>query len=198
MPTTGPLGAEGRTGQPLFQEEQSFPSWIQAIPLLTATVLATAIGGLWLAGPPPPNRVGLVVGVPLALLFVLHVPLAALHFRTTLVVAVDSNGLRIRVYPLKWSPLPSRMTLKDIPLSDIVDWKLRPYNSLTGTEFWGWHFWGLSVARQGRYLYIMQPSGLMTARGIELQLSSGETLIVGSNRPAELVDAITWLKGTNS
>jgi hypothetical protein len=196
MTTTGALGAQGRTGQPSFREEQRFPLWIKATPLLTAAVLGAAVGGLWLVEPFPPGRVDVVVGIPLAVLLLLHVPLVALHFRTTLVVRVDSSGLHLRVHPLRWSLLPSRMTRKDIALADIVDWKLRRYSSLTGTEFWGWHFWGLSAARNGRYLYVMRPSGPVTARGVELRLGSGEKLIVGSQRPAEFLDVLRRLKAT--
>ena len=107
MTATGALGTEGRAGRSYFHEEQNFPLWIKAIPLLTATVLAAAMGRVWLMGPPPLSRVGLVISAPLALLFVVHVPLVVLHFQTKLVVAVDSGGLRIRVYPLRWNMLPS-------------------------------------------------------------------------------------------
>ncbi|MEU7811622.1 hypothetical protein [Pseudonocardia sp. NPDC049154] len=198
MTATGALGTEGRAGRSYFHEEQNFPLWIKAIPLLTATVLGAAMGRVWLMGPPPLSRVGLVISAPLALLFVVHVPLVVLHFQTKLVVAVDSGGLRIRVYPLRWNMLPSRMTQKDVALSNIVHWKVSSYNSLTDTEFWGWHFWGLSAAKNGRFLYIMRPSGPVTARGVELQVASGEKLIIGSKRPAELVDFITRLKGADS
>lgn len=59
--------------RPYYREEQRFPRWIKAVPLLVAVALGGALVPLWLAGPSP-APVGLVV----ALLFVLHLPLVAL------------------------------------------------------------------------------------------------------------------------
>jgi hypothetical protein len=176
--------------RPHYREEQRFPWWIKAVPLLVAAALGGALVPLWLAGPPAAS-VGLVVAL---FFFVLHLPLVALHFLMNLVV-VDPAGLRIRAYPLRGSMLPSRMTRKDVALDDIDHWQACTHNSLAGTEFWGWHFWGLSAGKDGRYLYVMRPDGPVTARGVELRLKGGEKLFIGSKRPAELVDAITRLKG---
>jgi hypothetical protein len=176
--------------RPYYREEQRFPRWIKAVPLLVAVALGGALVPLWLAGPSP-APVGLVV----ALLFVLHLPLVALHFLMNLVVVVDSSGLRVRLYPLRWSMMPSRMTRKDVALGDIDHWQARTHNSVAGTEYWGWHFWGLSAGKDSRYLYVMRPSGPVTAHGVELRLKGGEKLFIGSRRPAELVDAIARLKG---
>jgi hypothetical protein len=177
--------------RPHYREEQRFPWWIKAVPLLVAAALGGALVPLWLAGPPAAS-VGLVVAL---FFFVLHLPLVALHFLMNLVVVVDPTGLRIRAYPLRGSMLPSRMTRKDVALDDIDHWQACTHNSLAGTEFWGWHFWGLSAGKDGRYLYVMRPDGPVTARGVELRLKGGEKLFIGSKRPAELVDAITRLKG---
>jgi len=89
------------------------------------------------------------------------------------------------------------MTQKDIALSDICRWEVRTYNSLLSSEYWGWHFWGLGVAKGGRYLYMMRPSSLMSGRGVQLRLSSGERVLVGSERPEELENAITTAKSAS-
>jgi hypothetical protein len=119
---------------------------------------------------------------------------AALTFRTKLVTKLDSSNLCLRIYPLRWNVLPRRMTQKDIALSDVCRWEVRTYNSLRSSEYWGWHFWGLSVAKGGRYLYGMRPSGPFSGRGVQLRLSSGEGVLVGSERPEELQEAITAAK----
>jgi hypothetical protein len=122
---------------------------------------------------------------------------AALTFRTKLVTKLDSSNLRLRIYPLKWNVLPRRMTQKDVALGDICRWEVRTYNSLLSRDYWGWHFWGLSVGKDGRYLYGMRPSGPFSGRGVQLRLSSGEGVLVGSARPEELEDAITAAKSAS-
>jgi hypothetical protein len=119
---------------------------------------------------------------------------AVLTFRTKLVTKLDSSDLHLRIYPLKWSLLPRRMTQKDIALGDIRRWEVRTYNSLLSSEYWGWHFWGLGVAKGGRYLYMMRPSNPISGRGVQLWLSNGDRVLVGSERPEELVNAITTAK----
>ncbi len=89
------------------------------------------------------------------------------------------------------------MTHKDIALSDISRWEVRTYNSLRSSEYWGWTFWGLSVAKGGRYLYMMRPSSPISGRGVQLQLASGERVLVGSERPEELENAITTAKSAS-
>ena len=123
--------------------------------------------------------------------------IAALTFTTKLVTKLDSSDLRLRIYPVKWNLMPRRMAHKDIALSDIRQWEVRTYNSLRSREYWGWTFWGLSVAKSGRYLYAMRPSGLFSVRGVQLRLSSGERVLVGSERPGELEDAITMAKSAS-
>ena len=78
------------------------------------------------------------------------------------------------------------MTRKDIALSDISRWQVRTYNALLSTEYWGWHVWGLGVAKGGRFLYMMRPNSPIRGRGVQLQLASGERVLIGSERPEEL------------
>jgi hypothetical protein len=125
------------------------------------------------------------------LLLILFVLLAVVHFAMRLVTSVDSAGFHLRIHPTGWSLLPRRMTRWDVPLGDVETCEIATYNSLRSTEFWGWHMWGLSAAKGGRYLYVMNPSGLTTGRGVRLRLRTGEMLLVGSARPEELVGAIT-------
>jgi hypothetical protein len=169
-----------------FEEEQRFPVWIRAIVLLPVVGLGCPAILLWvLRG----ENLGLlrIMFPALTLLALLG---ALLTFRMKLVTKLDSSNLYLRIYPLKWSLLPSRMTHKDVALSEICRWEVRTYNSLLSSEYWGWHFWGLAVAKGGRYLYVMRPSSPVAGRGVQLWLSSGERVLVGSERPEELENAI--------
>ncbi len=180
--------------QPLFfEEEQRFPLWIRAIGLLPVVALGypAILMGFFMEA-----NLGLIWMLSAAFILVTLVG-AALTFRTKLVTKLDSSNLHLRIYPLKWSLLPRRMTHKDIALSDICRWEVRTYNSLLSREYWGWHFWGLGVAKGGRYLYVMRPSGLFSGRGVQLRLSSGERVLVGSERPEDLEDAITTAKSAS-
>jgi hypothetical protein len=170
--------------QTYFEEQQRFPLWIKAIPLLTVVlfglgVVALAITGAWAAA--------LILGVTVA---VLLLPLAILHFAIRLVTTLDANGLHLRIHPVQWSLLPRHMTHKDVSLADLRRWEVRTYNSLTGREYWGWHLWGLSAASDGRYLYVMRPRSPMSGRGVAVELRSGGSLIVGSLNPDDLARAI--------
>ena len=128
--------------------------------------------------------------------FLVTLVIAVLTFRTKLVTKLDASTLHLRIYPLKWSLLPRRMMQKDIAVSGICEWEVRTYNSLRSREYWGWHFWGLSVAKGG-YLYVMRPSSPMSGRGVQLRLRSGERVLVGSERPEELERAITIAKSAS-
>ena len=142
-------------------------------------------------------NLGLVGMLFAALTLVALVGGAMLTFRMKLVTKLDSSNFHLRIYPLKWSLLPRRMTHKDIALNDICRWGVRTYNSPLSTEYWGWHFWGLGVAKGGRYLYVMRPSSPISGRGVQLGLSSGERVLIGSERPEELENAIITAKSAS-
>ena len=180
--------------QPLFfEEEQRFPLWIRAIVLLAVVACGYPAILVWFGGGANPGLVRVLFTVP-ALVALVG---ATLTFRTMLVPKLYSSNLRLRIYPLRWNVLPRRMTQKDIALSDVCRWEVRTYNSLLSREYWGWHFWGLSIAKGGRYLYGMRPSGPFSGRGVQLRLSSGEGVLVGSERPEELQEAITAAKSAS-
>jgi hypothetical protein len=188
------IRVEERSQQPLlFEEEQRFPLWIRALTLLPVAALGYPALMVWLSGG---ANLGLVRVVTTVFALVTLV-IAALTFTTKLVTKLDSSELRLRLYPLKWNLVPRRMAHKDIALGDISRWEVRTYNSLRSREYWGWNFWGLSAAKGGRYLYAMRPSGLFSVRGVQLRLSSGERVLVGSERPEELEDAITMAKSAS-
>ncbi len=183
-----------RPQQPLFfEEEQRFPLWIRAIMLLVVIALGYPAVLMW-------SFEGAGVGfarILFAALTLVALGGAVLTFRTKLVTEIDSSNLHLRVYPREWSPLPRRMTYKVVSLGDISRWEVRTYNPFLSREYWGWHFWGLGVAKGGRYLYMMRPTSPIRGRGVQLRLSSGERVLVGSERPEELENAVRAAKSAS-
>ena len=172
------------TQQTYFEEQQHFPLWIKAIPLFTLLLCGLGALALAIAGA---GAAALITG---AIVVVLLLPLAVLHFAIRLSTRVDTNGLHLRVLPARWSMLPRRMTHKDVPLTDLLRWEARTYNSLTGREYWGWHLWGLAAGSGGHYLYVMRPRSPTTGHGVAIGLENGENLFVGTSNPGELARAL--------
>lgn len=193
-----------RIEQPYFEEEQGFALWIKAIALLPVVVLCIpAIVG-WIAVVvsltdgsrfPPAAIILAIILIPLALFSLL---LAVSTFILKLVTRLDSSHLHLRIHPLKLPVpfLPPR--IRDVPLDDISHWELRTYRPLSDREYWGTHLWSLGSAfGGGRYLYMMKVNPI-SGRGVQLQLRSGERLLIGSKHPEELADAITRAKSESS
>ena len=184
---------EERVEQLYFEEEQRFPLWIKAIALLPVVVLGYPVILLWLEG----SRfvLGALILSALALFFLL---LAVPNFIIKLISKLDSSHLHLRIYPLRLPVpfLPPR--IKDVSLSDIAYWEVRTYRPLLDREYWGTHFWSLGSAfGGGRYLYMMKINPI-SGRGVQLQLRSGERLLIGSKHPEELASAITLAKSESS
>jgi hypothetical protein len=181
--------------QPYFEEEQGFPLWIKAIVLLPVVVLGSLAVLMWLGGPRS-LYIAALLTTALALFFLL---LAVPNFILKLVTTLDSSHLHLRIYPLRLPVpfLPPR--IRDVPLNEIAHWEVRTYKPLLDRDYWGPHFWGLAKASGGgRYLYVMKPPGPISGRGVQLQLRSGERLLLGSEHPEELTSAITQAKSENS
>jgi hypothetical protein len=177
-----------------FEEEQRFPLWIKAIVLVPVAALGCPAILMWFSGGANLGPVRVLFTV-LTLVAVLG---AVLTFRMKLVTKLDARHLHLRIHPQRWSLLPSRMTHKDIALGEISQWEIHTYNALLSTEYWGWHFWGLAVAKGGRYLYMMRPSSLIRGRGVHLQLASGERVLVGTEHAEELVNGIGIARSARS
>jgi hypothetical protein len=184
---------EGQSNHLYFQEAQHFPSWIKAIALLPVVVLGYPAILMWLEG----SRFG-----PTALIFsaltLFFLLLAVPNFIIKLVTRLDSSHLYLRIYPLKLPVpfLPPRV--RDVPLNEIAHWEVRTYRPLFDREYWGTHFWSLGSAfGGGGYLYMMQANPF-SGPGVQLQLRSGERLLIGSKHPEALASAITLAKSESS
>jgi len=184
---------ERQVERPHFEEEQRLPLWTKAIVLLPVVVLAYSAIQMWLGGP---RYVGIALIVTaLALFFLL---LAVPNFVLKLLISIDSSHLRLRIYPLGLPVpfLPPRIW--NVPLSEISHSEVRTYKPLIDWAYWGPHLWSLGSAFGGdRYLYAMKP-GLFSARGVQLQLRSGERLFLGSEHSEELAGAIALAKSESN
>jgi hypothetical protein len=190
--------------QPYFEEEQDFALWIKAIVLLPVVVLCLPAIVMWWAVVVSlrdessflPGAIIFAISFTALALILLLLAVATLKIK--LVTRLDSSHLHLRIYPLKLPVpfLPPR--IKDVSLSDISHWEVRTYRALSDKEYWGTHFFSLGSAFGGRrYLYVMKAS-LTSARGVQLQLRSGERLLIGSEHPEELNGAITLAKSESS
>ena len=184
---------EEQVGQLYFQEAQHFPLWIKAIALLPVVILGYLAFLLWLEGPRLVPIALLLTA--LALFFLL---LAVPNFIIKLVTKLDSSYLHLWIHPLRLPGpfLPPRT--RDVALGDIFHWEVRTYRPLLDREYWGTHFWSLGRAFGGdRYLYMMKVNPI-SGRGVQLRLRSGERLLIESEHPEELNDAITLARSKSS
>jgi len=92
-------------------------------------------------------------------------------FNLRLITLVNSRGIWIRLFPL---------TKRMIPFNEIVRCKPTTYKAME--EFGGW---GAKDGKRGKALTIYGD------QGIELSLKSGETLLIGTQRPTELSTCIS-------
>jgi hypothetical protein len=120
------------------------------------------LGHPW-GGKPMPDIALAIVG-PLAILF--GIGLAYLFYAAKLVTEVRGDGLYVRFFPL---------TQQKIPFEDIGRCEVRTYNPIR--EFGGW---GIRYGKGGKAYNV---SG---NRGVQLELSNGKRLLIGSEQPEEL------------
>jgi hypothetical protein len=174
---------EGQNDHLYFEEIQHFARWIRVTVLLPVAALA----GLSLALSVVSSTRSAVVPGGLALAFLV---VAVPNFVIKLGTKLDARHLHLRLDPraLPMPFLPPRV--QDIPISDIDHCEVRTYRALHDREYWGNHFWGLGTAfRGGAYLYLMN-TGILSGTGVQLELRSGERILVGSDHPDALASAI--------
>ncbi len=166
-----------------FEEEQRFRQrWLWAIVLPSVVGLLVVFGyGLIQQlilkepfGDNPASDTNLLMAALTT--FVVGGGSTLLLYKMKLVTKVDSNCLHILFSPLR---------RRDIPLSDIAHWEARTYRPIR--EYGGW---GIRVGRRG---WAYNVSG---NRGVELELTNGKKLLIGSQRAEELCAAITTAKET--
>lgn len=152
----------------LFHEEQSFHQpWLWGLPFGLLVVFGVVLQQ-------QPDKVQVLL--PVAILVILvATAIAALMSLMKLTVTVDAETLYIRFVPF---------AKKDISLHEITGWEARTYAPIR--EYGGW---GVRITvRNGRAYNV---SG---DRGVQLELTGGERILIGSQRGEELAEAISRAK----
>lgn len=163
---------ERNNGSLLFRETQYFRQpWIWLIVLGIFALFAYLIVQQLILGKPvgnnPASDTELII---LVVIFGLGLPL--LFFMTKLVVEVRDDGLYIRFFPFHFS-------FRKIPLEDLKTCEARTYSPLK--EYGGW---GIRYGPKGKAYNV---SG---NRGVQLEPANGKRILIGSQKPEELAEAI--------
>jgi len=116
----------------------------------------------------PMSDIALAIVGPLVIL--MGIGLSWLFYVIKLLVEVREDGVHINFVPL---------VRRIILFGDIVNCEVRTYKPMR--EYGGW---GIKYGRAGKAYNV---SG---NRGVQLKLSSGKGLLIGSQRPEELAQAI--------
>ena len=116
-------------------------------------------------GSPAPDLAVVIIWVVFGLAFPLLI--LAVNLRTE----VRDDAVRLRFFPL-WS--------RAIAIGDIRECQARTYSPIG--EYWGW---GIRWTPGHGWCYTIKGR-----RGVQLTLGDGKRLLIGSNRPDELAEAI--------
>ena len=159
----------------IFREVQTFSSWLRLL-LVLSMALAVAISGFALretiTQPKTPN-----VFVPILLTAVamaIPIAVAIFFFIIKLETEVRSDGLYVRFYPI-------HIRYKRFTADNLQQYYTRRYRPILEYGGWGIRY---SFTKKGKAYNI---SG---NKGVQLVLKNGRKLLIGSQRPDELVAAI--------
>lgn len=159
----------------IFREVQTFSSWLRLL-LVLSMALAVAISGFALretiTQPKTPN-----VFVPILLTAItMAIPIAAaiLFLIIKLETEVRSDGLYVRFYPI-------HIRYKKFTADNLQQYYTRRYRPILKYGGWGIRY---GFGNKGKAYNV---SG---NKGVQLVLKNGRKLLIGSQRPDELVAAI--------
>lgn len=111
--------------------------------------------------------------IPLAIYWVIFgIGLPALLFFSQLITEVLDDGIYIRFSPFHW-------TFRRIAFTEIKQCKVQTYNPIR--DYGGW---GVRIRYKGKAYNV---SG---DRGVQIELTNGDRLLIGSQRAVELWQAI--------
>ena len=156
----------------LFREEQRFNQWWLWLLILLPTSM-TWYGAIQQLifdkpyGTNPTSDTGISI---LLILFGILLPLFMYSLR--LITEVRQDGLYVRFYPF-------HLSFRRYPYENISSYKVREYSPLK--EYGGW---GIRYGMKGMAYNV---SG---NRGVQLEFETGKRLLIGSQRPEELVSQI--------
>jgi len=161
-----------RGGRLLYREVQYFRQlWLWAI--IVASSLVSFWGVVWqiiLGRPfgnnPAPDSVLIVIAV------VIGLGLPLFFYLANLTIEVRDDGVYFRFFPLHFS-------FRRIGLEDITSFEARRYRPIR--DYGGW---GIRYGRGGKAYNV---SG---DRGVQLELARGGRILLGSQHPEEMAEAI--------
>jgi len=162
---------------PLYREAQYFRQlWLWVIVLFISLLsiyglIQQVILGIPFGNNPAPDAILVIIAV----IFGLILPLFL--YKTNLTIEVHSDGLYIRFFPF-------HLSFHKIATEYIKEFKARSYSPLK--EYGGW---GIRYGRNGKAYNV---SG---NRGVQLHLSDGKQLLIGSQKPDELCEALNLTLG---
>jgi hypothetical protein len=163
---------------PLYRETQYFRQpWIWALVLCISLIsIYGAVQQLILGKPfgsnPAPDTVMVIIAV------IIGLGLPAFMFMTNLKTEVLEDGLHIRFFPI-------HLSFHKIAIEDIKEFQARTYSPIK--EYGGW---GIRYGRNGKAYNV---SG---NRGVQLKLINGKQLLIGSQKPEELTEALATILKT--
>ena len=153
----------------IFHEEQRFGIrmrvLVAASDLLAIIVLLIVFSKVKDPSRLPPTYV-------LVLLVVVSIAAAVFYWKAKLETLVDSQALYVRFFPFQ-------LAFRKFVASDLAQYHCREYKP--GREYGGW---GIRVGKSGK-AYIASGN-----KGVQLVMSDGKPVLIGSQRPDELVAAI--------
>jgi len=169
---------EGKDGGLLYREVQYFRQlWVWILLLsISLTTIWGMVQQLFLGKPfgnnPAPDTVLIVI----VIIFGFGFPYA--FYKMNLTTEIRSDGIYYRFFPFHRS-------FHKIAAEDIISYEIRNYSPIK--EYGGW---GIRHGRKGKAYNV---SG---NRGVQLELSNGKQLMIGTQRPEELAEALSLgLKG---
>ena len=157
---------------PAFHEQQRFQQvWIWFLVLGIAVLIwYSAIQQIILRRPfgsrPAPDTLLIIFW----LLFGIGLPV--LIFTARLITEVRSDGIYVRFFPFHFS-------YRKIALEELGSFEVRKYNALR--EYGGW---GIRYGPQGKAYNVGGN------RGVQLVLTDGKRILIGSQRPEEFLTAL--------
>ena len=120
---------------------------------------------------PAPDLVVMIIAIAFGLAFPL------LFLAANLTVEVRSDGLYYRFFPFHWS-------FRRIASENLVSYQVRTYRPIR--DYGGW---GIRYGQNGKAYNV---SG---NRGVMLELANGQKLLIGSQKPEDLANAISLAFG---
>ena len=162
---------------PLYQEAQYFRQvWLWALALFISLLsLYGAFQQLVLGKPFGNNPAPDSIMVILAIVFGLALPV--FMYKTNLTTEVRSDGLYIRFFPF-------HLSFRRIAAEEIIRYKACAYRPIK--DYGGW---GMRFGRKGKAYNVTGN------RGVKLELSKGEHLLIGSQKPEKLTEALNTVLG---